>query len=63
MLGHCKFQHKKTGKEVETRKVDTWRIVNGKAVEFFEYYDTMKVLSAAYGKTPQQTFALLADPA
>jgi ketosteroid isomerase-like protein len=63
MLGRCKFQHKKTGVEVDTRKVDTWRIVNGKAVEFFEYYDTAKVLSAVCGKTPQQTFELLVNPA
>ena len=59
MLGHCKWRHRTQDVEVDTPKADSWRIVNGKAVEFFEYYDTAKVLSAVCGKTPQQTFAIL----
>ena len=63
MLGHCSYRHRQSGVVVDTPKADSWRIVNGKAVEFFEYYDTAKVLSATCGKTPQQTFAMLANPA
>jgi hypothetical protein len=40
MLGHCSYRFKRTGKVVSTPKVDSWRFVGGKAVEFYEYYDT-----------------------
>ncbi len=63
VLGHCKWRHKESKVEVDTRKADSWRIVDDKAVEFFEFYDTAKVLSAVCGKTPQQTFAMLTQPA
>jgi ketosteroid isomerase-like protein len=63
MLGRCAWRHKKSKVVVDTPKADSWRFVNGQAVEFFEYYDTAKVLSATAGKTPQQTFALLVNPA
>ena len=33
-----------TGKIVETPKVDFWRFRDGKAVEFYEYYDTARVI-------------------
>jgi len=46
MLGRCTWRFKKTGKVVSTPKCDSWRIVNGKAVEFFEYYDTAQVHAA-----------------
>jgi ketosteroid isomerase-like protein len=38
MLGHCKV--------VSTPKVDSWRFVDGKAVEFYEYFDTAQVMLA-----------------
>jgi uncharacterized protein len=46
-LGHCSWRFKKTGKVVSTPKCDSWRIENGKVVEFFEYYDTAQVMAAA----------------
>jgi ketosteroid isomerase-like protein len=47
MLGQCAFRHRKTGKRVDTPKADIWRFRGGKAVEFFEFYDSAAVLAAA----------------
>jgi ketosteroid isomerase-like protein len=47
MLGRCAWRFKKTGAVVSTPKADAWRFANGKAVEFFEYYDTAQVFAAA----------------
>ena len=49
MLGRCSYRFRKTGKVVSTPKCDSWRIVNGKAVEFFEYYDTAQLHEAING--------------
>jgi ketosteroid isomerase-like protein len=49
MLGRCTFRYKKTGKVVSTPKCDSWRFADGKAVEFYEYYDTAQVHAAAAG--------------
>ena len=46
MLGRCAWKYRKTGKVVWTQKADSWRFENGKAVEFYEFYDTAQVLSA-----------------
>ena len=46
MLGRCAWRYKKTGKIVWTQKADSWRFADGKAVEFFEYYDTAQVQAA-----------------
>ena len=46
MLGRCAWRYRKTGKVVWTPKADSWRFADGKAVEFFEYYDTAQVRSA-----------------
>jgi ketosteroid isomerase-like protein len=46
MLGRCAWRYKKTGKYVWTPKADSWRFRDGKAVEFFEYYDTAQVREA-----------------
>jgi ketosteroid isomerase-like protein len=46
MVGHCSWRAKRTGKVVATPKVDTWRFANGKAVEFYEFYDTAQVHAA-----------------
>ena len=35
MLGHCSYRHRQSGVVVDTPKANSWRIVNGKAVEFF----------------------------
>ena len=46
VLCRCTWRFKKTGKVVSTPKVDVWRMKNGQAVEFFEYYDTAQVHAA-----------------
>jgi hypothetical protein len=45
--GSCAWTNKKTGKVAETPKVDFWRFRDGKAVEFYEYFDTACVAAAA----------------
>ena len=47
MLGRCSWRNKKSGKVVATPKCDSWRFANGKAVEFYEYFDTAQVHAAA----------------
>jgi len=47
MRGSTAWRHKRTGQEVDTPKVDFWRFRDGKAVEFYEYYDTARVVAAA----------------
>ena len=46
-IGRCSWKSKKTGKTVDTPKVDIWRFRDGKAVEFSEFYDTAQVFGAA----------------
>ena len=46
MLGRCAWRFRKTGKVVWTQKADSWRFEDGKAVEFYEFYDTAQVLAA-----------------
>lgn len=46
MLGHCSWRSKTTGKVVTTPKADSWRFENGKAVEFYEFFDTHQVHAA-----------------
>jgi uncharacterized protein len=47
MRGSCAWTNKETGKTAETPKVDFWRFRNGKAIEFYEYFDTAQVAAAA----------------
>jgi len=47
MRGATAWRNKKTGKSVETPKVDFWRFRDGKAVEYYEYFDTARVVAAA----------------
>jgi ketosteroid isomerase-like protein len=47
VVGRCSWRFKKSGKVVSTPKCDVWRMKDGKAVEFFEYYDTAQVMAAA----------------
>jgi ketosteroid isomerase-like protein len=49
MRGSTAWRNKKTGKAVETPKIDFWRFRDGKAVEYYEYYDTARVFAAASG--------------
>jgi ketosteroid isomerase-like protein len=46
MVGHCSWRAKATGKVVSTPKCDVWRFEGGKAVEFYEFFDTAQVVSA-----------------
>lgn len=46
MLGRCAWRYRKTDKVVWTAKCDSWRFVDGKAVEFFEFYDTAQIQAA-----------------
>jgi ketosteroid isomerase-like protein len=45
--GSVAWRHKRTGKEVDTPKIDFWRFRNGKAIEFYEYFDTARAFAAA----------------
>lgn len=49
MLGHCSWRYRKNGKVVTTPKADSWRFADGKAVEFFEYFDTAQLRDAMAG--------------
>jgi len=46
-IGATSWRNRRTGKVVETAKVDCWRFANGEAVAFHEFYDTAKVLEGA----------------
>ena len=46
VLCECTWTYRKTGKTVTVPKVDVWKIENGKATQFMEYYDTHTALSA-----------------
>jgi uncharacterized protein len=46
MLGYCSWRAKDSGKVVSTPKADSWRFADGKAVEFYEYFDTAQVMLA-----------------
>jgi ketosteroid isomerase-like protein len=45
-IGSTSWRNKKTRKIMTTPKVDIWRMKNGKAIEFAEYYDTAKLIAA-----------------
>ena len=44
-VGNCSWRYLKTGKEVQTPKVDIITFRDSKIIEFFELYDTAKVLA------------------
>jgi uncharacterized protein len=46
MLGRCSYRYKRNGKVVSTPKADSWRFASGKAVEFYEFYDTAQLRDA-----------------
>jgi uncharacterized protein len=49
MLGYCSWRAKQSGKVVSTPKCDSWRFADGKAVEFYEFFDTAQVMLAMAG--------------
>ena len=46
-IGSTSWRNRQTGAVFDTPKVDVWRFRDGRAIEFFEFYDTAKVLAAA----------------
>ena len=40
-VGRCSWRNRQTGQEIDTPKVDIWTFRDGKAVDFFELYDTL----------------------
>jgi ketosteroid isomerase-like protein len=49
MLGRCTFRFRNNGRVVSTPKADAWRFADGKAIEFFEYFDTAQLRDAVSG--------------
>jgi ketosteroid isomerase-like protein len=47
MRGSCEWVNRETGKSVHSPKLDFWRMRDGKAIQFFEYFDTAKAAEAA----------------
>ena len=46
-VARCSWTHRRTGKTVDTPKVDLITMRDGKIVAFAEYYDTAQVLACA----------------
>jgi ketosteroid isomerase-like protein len=46
-IGRCHWRNKKDGKELDTPKIDVWTFRNGKAVRFFEMFDSLGFARAA----------------
>ena len=46
-IGRTAWRNRRTGKVADTAKVDLWRFREGRAIEYFEFYDTARVLAAA----------------
>ena len=40
-IGRCSWRHRQTGQEIDTPKVDIWTFRDGKAVDFFELFDSL----------------------
>lgn len=40
-IGRCHWRHRATGREINTPKVDIWTFQDGKAVRFFEMFDSL----------------------
>ena len=43
-IGNCHWRYRKTGKEINTPKVDIIAFKNSKIIDFFELYDTAKAI-------------------
>jgi hypothetical protein len=46
-IGRCHWRNKQDGKEIDTPKIDVWTFRNGKAVRFFEMFDSLGFARAA----------------
>lgn len=47
MRGSTAWRHRRSGNPFATPKMDFWRFRDGKAIEFYEYFDTAGALRAA----------------
>lgn len=47
MRGRMAWTNKATGKRFDSPKLDFWRFRDGKAIEFYEYFDTAAATAAA----------------
>jgi ketosteroid isomerase-like protein len=47
VVAECSFRHRRTGKSFMSPKVDIWDFKRGKAVGFFEYFDTASAIRSA----------------
>jgi ketosteroid isomerase-like protein len=47
VIAECSFRHRRTGKSFMSPKVDIWDFRRGKAVGFFEYFDTASAIRSA----------------
>ena len=46
-IGRCHWRNKHDGRELDTPKIDVWTFRNGKAVRFFEMFDSLGFVRAA----------------
>ena len=46
-IGRCSWRNKQDGKAIDTPKIDVWTFRNGKAVRFFEMFDSLGFARAA----------------
>ena len=46
-IGRCSWRNKHDGKTIDTPKIDVWTFRNGKAVRFFEMFDSLGFARAA----------------
>lgn len=46
VIGHVKFRYRKTGKVVESPKIDIYRLKDGQIVDFFDFFDTARAFAA-----------------
>jgi hypothetical protein len=49
MFGRTAWRNRKTGAVFDTPKADFWRFKKGKAIEFFEMYDTAAIYHCTQG--------------
>jgi ketosteroid isomerase-like protein len=45
-LGYCSWRAKKSGAVVSTPKADSWQFKDGKAIAYYEFFDTAQVAKA-----------------
>lgn len=50
MRGRCSWRYNHNGEVVTPPQAGTWRFADGKAVEFFEYFDTAQLRDAVAGQ-------------